>query len=37
VLGSATPLSGDRGTVIFSIVTEKNAKIIFKTSYHFET
>ena len=37
VLGKATPLSGDQGTVIFSIVTEKNAKIIFKTSYHFET
>jgi len=36
VLGRATPLSGDR-TVTFSIVTEKNAKIIFKTSYHFET
>ena len=33
VLGRATPLSGDRGTVTFSIVTEKNAKIIFKTSY----
>ena len=28
VLGRATPLSGDRGTVTFSIVTEKNAKII---------
>jgi hypothetical protein len=37
VLGRATPLSGDRGTVTFSIVTEKKAKIIFKTSYHFET
>ena len=37
VLGRATPLSGDRGTVTFSIVTEKNAKIVFKTSYHFET
>ena len=37
VLGRATPLSGDRGTVTFSIVTEKNAKIIFKTSYHFES
>jgi hypothetical protein len=37
VLGRATPLSGDRGTVTFSIVTEKNAKIIFKTWYHFET
>ena len=37
VLGRATPLSPDRGTVTFSIVTEKNAKIIFKTSYHFET
>ncbi len=36
VLGRATPSSGDRGTVTFSIVTEKNAKIIFKTSYHFE-
>lgn len=36
VLGRATPLSGDRGTVTFSIVTEKNAKIIFRTSYHFE-
>jgi hypothetical protein len=36
VLGRATPLSADRGTVTFSIVTEKNAKIIFKTSYHFE-
>ena len=37
VLGRATPLSGDRGTVTFSITTEKNARIIFKTSYHFET
>jgi hypothetical protein len=37
VLGKATPSSGDRGTVTFWIVTEKNAKIIFKTSYHFET
>jgi hypothetical protein len=37
VLGRATPLSGDRGIVTFSIVTEKNAKIIFKTLYHFET
>jgi hypothetical protein len=36
VLGRATPLSSDRGTVTFSIVTEKNATIIFKTSYHFE-
>ena len=36
VLGRATPVSGDRGTVTFSIVTEKDAKIIFKTSYHFE-
>ena len=37
VVGRATPLSGDRGNVTFSIVMEKNAKIIFKTSYHFET
>ena len=37
VLGRATPSSGQRGTVTFSIVTEKNAKIVFKTSYHFES
>jgi hypothetical protein len=37
VLGRATPLSAERGTVTFSIVTEKNERIIFKTSYHFET
>ena len=37
VLGKATPSSDDRGTVTFWIVTEKNAKIIFTTSYHFET
>jgi hypothetical protein len=37
VLGRATPLSGDRGSVTFSIVTERNAKITFKTSYHFES
>lgn len=36
VLGRATPSSGDRGSVTFSIVIEKNAKITFKTSYHFE-
>ena len=36
VLGRATPSSGDRGKVTFSIVTEKG-KFIFKTSYHFET
>ncbi len=34
VLGRATPTSGDRGNVIFSIVTD-DAKIIFNTSYHF--
>ncbi len=37
VLGRATPLSSDRGTVTFSIVTQKDATITFKTSYHFET
>jgi hypothetical protein len=36
VLGRATPLSGDRGTVTFSIVTQ-NGKFIFNTSYHFDT
>jgi hypothetical protein len=35
VLGTATPLSGDRGSVTFSIITE-NGKMVFKTSYHFE-
>lgn len=36
VLGRATPSSGDRGSVTFSIVTD-DAKIVFKTSYHFGT
>ena len=36
VLGKATPSSGDRGNVTFSIVTE-NGKMIFNTSYNFET
>ena len=36
VLGRATPSSGDRGTVTFSIITD-DAKIIFNTSYHFGT
>ena len=36
VLGKATPLSGDRGSVTFSIITE-NGKMVFNTSYHFET
>ena len=36
VLGRATPSSGDRGSVTFSIVTD-HAKIVFNTSYHFET
>jgi hypothetical protein len=35
VLGTATPSSGDRGSVTFSIITE-NGKMVFKTSYHFE-
>lgn len=34
VLGTATPSSGDAGIVTFSIATD-DAKIIFKTSYHF--
>jgi hypothetical protein len=36
VLGKATPSSGDRGSVTFSIITE-NGKMVFNTSYHFET
>ena len=36
VLGRATPSSGNRGGVTFSIITD-NAKIVFNTSYHFET
>ena len=36
VLGRATPSSGDRGSVTFSIVTD-DAKIVFSTSYHFGT
>ena len=35
VLGRATPLSNDRGSVTFSIITD-NGKMIFNTSYHFE-
>ncbi len=36
VLGRATPSSGDRGSVAFSIITD-NGKMVFNTSYHFET
>jgi hypothetical protein len=36
VLGRATPSSGDRGSVTFSIITD-DAKIVFNTSYHFGT
>jgi hypothetical protein len=36
VLGKAIPSSGDRGSVTFSIITD-NGKLVFKTSYHFET
>jgi hypothetical protein len=36
VLGRATPSSGDRGSVTFSIITD-NGKMVFNTSYHFET
>ena len=34
VLGKATPLSGDRGSVTFSIVTD-DVKMVFNTSFHF--
>ena len=36
VLGKATPSSGDRGSVTFSIITD-NGKMVFNTSYHFGT
>jgi len=36
VLGRATPSSGDRGSVTFSIITD-DAKIVFNTFYHFGT
>jgi hypothetical protein len=36
VLGKATPPSGERGSVTFSIITD-DAKIVFNTSYHFGT
>jgi hypothetical protein len=36
VLGKATPSSPDRGSVTFSIVTD-DGKLVFSTSYHFET
>lgn len=36
VLGRATPSSGTRGRVTFSIITD-DAKIVFNTSYHFGT
>lgn len=36
VLGKATPSSGDRGKVTFSIITD-NGKMVFNTSYHFGT
>jgi hypothetical protein len=36
VLGRVTPLSASRGSVTFSIITD-DGKIIFKTSYHFES
>jgi len=36
VLGNATPSSGERGSVTFSVVTD-DVKMVFNTSYHFET
>jgi hypothetical protein len=36
VLGKATPSSGDRGSVTFSIITD-NGKMVFNSSYHFGT
>ncbi len=34
VLGKATPSSGNRGSVMFSIITD-NGTMVFNTSYHF--
>jgi hypothetical protein len=36
VLGRVTPSSADRGSVTFSIITD-DGKMVFKTSYHFES
>jgi len=36
VLGKATPSSGERGSVTFSIITD-NGQMVFNTSYHFGT
>jgi len=36
ILGRATPSSVDRGSVTFSIITD-DGKMVFNTSYHFET
>jgi hypothetical protein len=36
VLGRVTPSSTDRGSVTFSIITD-DGKMVFNTSYHFET
>jgi hypothetical protein len=36
VIGRVIPLSADRGSVTFSILTD-DGKMVFKTSYHFET
>jgi hypothetical protein len=37
VLGRATPSSAHRGSVTFSIITDDDGKLVFNTSYHFET
>ena len=37
VLGKATPSSAHRGSVTFSIITDDDGKLVFNTSYHFET
>jgi hypothetical protein len=36
VVGRVTPSSGGRGSVTFSIITD-DGKMVFNTSYHFET
>jgi hypothetical protein len=35
VIGKATPSSGDRGSVTFSIMTDDQGKLVFNTSYRF--
>jgi len=37
VFGRATPSSPDRGSVTFSMITDDDGKLVFNTSYRFES